>query len=224
MVIPTFVLIYLKKGILGEVFLFSFSLGIPFGLYIQLIAERNNIWNYEPFFVLLAFKNMPLEAIFWYPAWFGIVTATYIYFVDKHKHFFWGMNRLYQHFKYFTFCVALLFFSIGLMFLDEQYLIFPHPYITVLLPMGLLSLLLFIYNRHKNFLRVFVPTTLILFLPMLLYDLIGVNTNQWVFGGNYLFTIPFGIANLPVEEFIIWLLILPASVIAYFEEFEFDFK
>jgi hypothetical protein len=58
----------------------------------------------------------------------------------------------------------------------------------------------------------------------LFYDLIGVYSHQWVFPGPSLYTINFGFAKLPIEEFVIWLWIWPASVIAYFEEFESDFQ
>jgi hypothetical protein len=84
----------------------------------------------------------------------------------------------------------------------------------------LISIFLFIFQKHKHFLKIFLPTTVLLFLPMLMYDLMGVYANQWWFPGQTLATLNFGIATLPVEEFVIWLWVWPSSVIAYFEEFE----
>ncbi len=220
LVLPTLILIFLNRKIFFELTLFCFSLGIPLGLYIQVVAERNYIWKYTPFFDFFQAQNMPLEALFWYPAWFGLVIATYLYFVDKHKHSFVNKISFKKHLKYFAFCLSLFMLSVSLMFLDEKYLVFPYPYLTTILPMGLVSLLLFWCQKHTSFLKILLPTTLILFLPMLAYDLTGVYSGQWTFPGHYLFVIDFGIAKLPVEEFIIWLMILPASVIAYFEEYE----
>lgn len=222
-VIPTAILILLKKNSIKEFTLFCFSLGVPMGIYTQVFAERNNMWKYDPVLNNLQAFGMPLEAVLWYPAWFGLVIATYLYFFDKHKHMF-QKHFLERHFKYFTFSVIFTVISLFLLGLEKSVLIVPLPYITVILPVVMLGIILYIIKKHKHFIRVFVPTVLFLFIPMLLYDLIGVYSQQWTFPGHYLFSINFGIAKLPVEEFIIWLFLWPAAVIAYFEEFETDFK
>jgi hypothetical protein len=222
-VVPTVLLIYLKRGIGREVFLFSFSLGIPIGLYVQVIAERNFVWKYAPFLELFKLKDIPLEAVLWYPAWFGLVIATYLYFFDKHKHIK-NKNFLKTHLKYFGFISLVFVLSILLIFVEVAFFKLPYAYMSLVFPIVLLSIFLYAYHRHRHFIKTFIPTTLVLFLPMLIYDLIGVYANQWYFPGQYLYSLGFGFASLPLEEFIIWLWLAPASVIAYFEEFEKDFN
>lgn len=224
MLIPSMFLIFLKPKIAKEMFIFSFTLGIPVGLYTQIIAERNFVWKYKPFLDFFHYKDIPLEALFWYPAWFGLVICTYLYFFDKHSHRFKFSEILPRHFKYLFFCLAILFISILLLNLNAYYSVFPYAYLSLISPIVFISFLIFYFNGHKKFFRIFLPTTLILFLPMLVYDLIGVYSEQWTFPGQYLYQIDFGIAKLPIEEFLIWLWIWPASLIAYFEEFESDFK
>jgi hypothetical protein len=224
MVIPTLVLVLSKREIIRELTLFSISLGIPVGFYTQIIAERNSVWKYIPFVPEFHAKDVPLEALFWYVAWFGLVIAVYLYFFDGHKHRYKEKGCFKKHFKYFIYCSSLFLFSCVLVNINTYYSVFPHPYISLISPVVLISIFLFFFHKHKNFFKIFVPTTLVLFLPMLFYDLIGVSTGQWTFPGEYLYQINFGLAKLPVEEFLIWLWIWPSSVIAYFEEYESNFR
>jgi hypothetical protein len=224
MLFPTFVLFLLKRGIWKEVFLFSFSLGVPIGLYTQIIAERNFVWKYTPFMSFFQIKDIPLEALFWYPSWFALVIATYLYFFDKDRHKFSFGSLFSKHLKYYTFTLFVLILSLILLNMNAYYMIFPYAYLSLISPLVLLSIFIFAFQKHFHFLKIFLPTVLVLFLPMLSYDLIGVYSNQWTFPGQYLFEINFGIAKLPFEEFFIWLWLWPCSVIAYFEEFETDFK
>lgn len=63
--VPTIILCTLKRGFAKEILLFSISMGIPLGLYVQVIAERNNLWKYEPVHFKNFFINgMPMEALF----------------------------------------------------------------------------------------------------------------------------------------------------------------
>ena len=224
MLLPAFVLMRLKPGIWKEVFLFSFSLGIPVGFYTQIIAERNFVWKYKPFLEFFQIKDIPLEALFWYPTWFSLVISTYLYFFhDKlfsHKHNFVFKDLWSKHVKYFLFCSFIFLISCLLLNLNAYYTVFPYAYLSMISPVVLLSLFIFLFQKHNHLIKIFLPTVALLFLPMFLYDLIGVYSGQWTFPGEYIYVMDFGIAKLPFEEFFLWLWIWPASVIAYFEEFE----
>jgi hypothetical protein len=222
--LPTLILLLLKRGVAKNMFLFSFSLGLPFGLYLQIIAERNNVWKYVPIIPFFHIKDIPLEALLWYPSWFGLVIATYLFFFDQHSHKLKFKTLIPKHLRYFGFCSFLCLISIVLLLINEHYSQFPYAYIFLISPLVLFSLFLFKDKKFGHFVKIFFPTTLILFLPMLVYDLLGVSTHQWIFPGQYLYNLNFGLARLPVEEFVMWLWVGPASVIAYFEEFESNFK
>ncbi len=164
-------------------------------------------------------NDVVLVAVLWYPQWFALIIATYLFFFDKHIHKV-KKDFFKRHLKYFiaiTFIFALSFFII---FMGDTFLKVPFAYVGLITPFVIFPLALFVYRKHWVFFKTFLPTTLLLFYPMFLYDIIGVYTGQWIFDGEYLYTINFWGSALPIEEFVVWLWIAPASVIAYFEEFE----
>lgn len=221
--LPIIILLVYNKSVAKEVLLFCFSIGVPIGLYTQVIAERNSIWKYESLFDFSYVRGMPLDAVLWYPAWFAFILTIYVT-IFKIKSLKNGKSFWRRHFHYLLFCFLLFTVSIGMLFVNEKILVFPHPYITLILPVILISIFLIIAHRHKHFTKVFLIVTLISLLPMLSYELVGLSANHWVYPGNYIFQVSFWNILVPIEELVIWMLIWPASVIAYFEEFETDFK
>jgi hypothetical protein len=222
--VPTIILCTLKRGFAKEILLFSISMGIPLGLYVQVIAERNNLWKYEPVHFKNFFINgMPMEALFWYPVWIMLLLSVYVYFIDNHKHLF-KKHFIKRHFRYFLFSSVLLLISLALAFLEEKYLQLQYAYTFLVLPLGLLAFLLYRRKLHKRYFKIMVPTTLIYLIPMLVYDVLGVYLNSWEFGGQYFGLINLGIGLIPIEELVIWLIICTPAIIIYFEEFESDFK
>jgi len=67
--LPALYLIFRYWHIHSHTFLFSIAVGIATGLPLQIVAELNDVWTYDPSFASFKIGELQLEAIGWYILW-----------------------------------------------------------------------------------------------------------------------------------------------------------
>ena len=56
------------------------------------------------------------------------------------------------------------------------------------------------------------------------YELTALHLNQWHFPGQYVGLVRFGSVTLPIEEFVIWILMSSMIVLSYYELYVDDLR
>ena len=204
-------------------FLFSLVAGIATGFPAQIMAELNSVWKYDiPSLGFFQFNGLPMIAIGWYIIWLGFTTSVYSVFFDKHIHPVPVHHRFWRnHYKFILLGLAML---AGTMFLALEYpsvFIIKHSYLIFgstffILPTAV------IFFLHPHLLRDVLKAAIFLSLFLLVYEIIGLRVDWWTYPGEYIATVKFFGAIIPIEELILWITLGSLWAITAYEEIEVE--
>jgi len=184
-----------------------------FGLFFEYVNINNNSWTFpreHEFVPFKIFGVVTIEAYLWYFLWVAIIIAYYEYFLDTPT-----TSTFVKRLKRAKRPLIGLFVLVLLFKLTPLDFNFSYTYsLSALLAFVPLY---FLYKRNLSVLKRILYT-----IPFFTFffgsmEYVALVKRYWDFTGTYLFAIPFGHTQIPIEEIIAWI-ILSSVVIATYHE------
>jgi hypothetical protein len=202
------------------VVLVSIVFGVAVGTLLQVVAELNRVWLYEPAFPFLNLNGLPLEAILWYVIWSGFAIGVYAVFFDK-RHASPDARRtvIQSNIPFLVFGALVCALTILFLFFYPSIFIINHAYIVYGIPVVIIPMLIIFYLHPKIFGEIF-RAALFLSLFALMYEVIGLTVGWWNYPGSYIMAARIGGVNIPIEELILWVSLGSLTVLAWYEQIE----
>lgn len=204
-----------------KTFLFSLILSLPLGIFIDYIATLDGSW-FVPItiFPFRLFGVVPIEDLIWGFFLIYNIVIFYEHFLDKGKHELVDTRMKYLIWPLII--LMLIFFS--LLFTKPELLIIPYAYFWLGTFLFILPTITFI-SFFPRLLSKYVKTASYFFLLAVLFELTGLQLNQWTFPGqNFIGWVELFGHRFPFEEFFFWFVIGAISVLSYYEFFDDDRK
>lgn len=218
-VVPGMYLMVRYHSIRSHAFLVSIVFGLAAGTLLQVVAELNQVWLYEPAFPFFNLNGLPMEAIAWYVMWSGFAICVYSVFFDRRRTKVERRENLKHHAPFLLLGATVFTLTMLLAILNAELFIVEHPYLVFGIPVFFLPLLVVFYLRRHVFNEIY-RAALFLSIFALVYEVIGLHVGWWTFPGNFITTIPIGAVSVPLEEIILWVSLGSLSVLAWYEEVE----
>lgn len=214
--LPSIYLSLKNRGKLMKVFLFSLLVSIPIAFIIELVAFGDNAWTVPTtVFPIRLFGFIPLEDLLWQ---FLTVYTILIFY----EHFF-NQKASPEISKRITLMNRILFplmFLVMLVFLaDKTLLSIPYSFLWLGLIFFPIPAILFL-AAHRQFLGSFLKVQLFFLYIHLIFELIGLKLNHWIFPGeHYIGWVRLLGQSFPLEELIFVMLIGAIAACSYYEFF-----
>lgn len=201
-----------------RVLLFAIPLAITSLFIIDYIGQINRAWLTSTIFPVKILGAVPLENFIWGLLWAVLILVVYEVFVDaRHSN-----PKISKNYKWFIIMMVGLFIAFFTLIVHNP----PRTtfaYLKFFVPIHILPII-YIIVRHPNLVPKLIKISLILFIFFLIYEIIGLHFNFWSFPGEYIATTEmFGVV-IPLEEFLLWIILISATVVAWYEEFVDDLK
>ncbi len=219
LIIPSIYLLSRYPTFRKRILIFALPVGITLSVGMQYLADFNKawIWPVNPSLPII-FKHIPLESFLWYPAWLVAVVAIYEIFVDsRHPN-----QKISKNYKWFIILLLgyatafVVWLSIGSPRIEYAY--------ARLVSLPALALPVYILVKKPDLIPRLFKFSLVLLIFTLVYEIIALRIKLWSFPGEYSSFINIFGVGIPLEEFILWIVLGGASVAAYFETFVDDLK
>ncbi len=198
---------------------FSVLMSVPLGLFIDYIATMDGAWFVPTtVFPFRLFGVVPIEDLIWGFFLIYSVVIFYEHFLDKGKH-----ELIDRRMKYLVWPIAvILIIFFALLVIQPELLVIPYAYWwlgTIFFVIPTVTFLSF----FPRLLSKYVKTASYFFLLAVLFELTGLQLNQWTFPGqNFIGWVELFGHRFPFEEFFFWFVMSSISVLAYFEFFDDD--
>ncbi|MBI2592725.1 MAG: hypothetical protein HYW37_01000 [Candidatus Colwellbacteria bacterium] len=216
LVTPSLYLLIRYPLLIRRVLLFALPLGIALSVILQVFAEKNGIWYAK--FLLPRLYNVPLDVFFWYPFWLLLVVILYEVFIDFKR----TNKKLSKNYKWLI--IAIFFLAVVFtLWLKLGQVSIGIPYATILSLPVILPIIYILLEDHK-LLPKLITFSFILLPFNIIYELIGIKLQHWHFAGDYIASVNILGLGIPLEEIVLWIMLGPASVAAYYEMFVDDLK
>ena len=204
-----------------KTFLFSLILSIPLGIFIDYIATMDNSWFVPTtIFPFRLFSVVPIEDLIWGFFLIYSIVIFYEHFLDKGKH-----ELIDKRMKYLVWpliIIMIVFFTF--LFTMPELLVIPYAYFWLGTIFFILPTITFL-SFFPRLLSKYVKTASYFFLLSILFELTGLQLNQWTFpGSNFIGWVELFGHRFPFEEFFFWFVMGAVSVLAYYEFFDDDRK
>lgn len=204
-----------------KTFLFALIFSIPFVIFTDYIAVSDRSWFVpSTVFPVRLLGLVPIEDLIW--AFFLVysVVIFYEHFLDKGKHELVDKRMKYLFWPLIT---LLLVFFITL-FTRPELLVIPYAYLWIGVILILLPSITFL-SFFPRLLSKYVKTASYFFLLALLFELTGLELNQWTFpGNNFIGWVELFGYRFPFEEFFFWFVMSAIGILSYYEFFDDDRK
>jgi hypothetical protein len=204
-------------------FLFSIVAGVATGFPLQVIADLNNVWQYDfPLFDWMTLGGFRLIPLAWYVLWIGLTISVYGVFFDRHvhripeKHLFWKV-----HYRLLVLGAAVTAGCVYFLLSNHDVFLIPHPYILAGSILFVVPTLVILF-LHPQLLRDTVKAAAFVSLLMLVYELVGLKIGWWTYPGEYIAAIPMFGTVLPLEEIVLWVIFGALFAVVAYEEVEHD--
>ncbi|MBI2106172.1 hypothetical protein HYT56_05060 [Candidatus Woesearchaeota archaeon] len=220
--LPSLWLSYRTQHMIKKTALFSLIFSVPSTIIIDYIAVLDGAWFVPA--TIFSFRlsgTIPIEDfIFGFLLVYSIIIF-YEHFLDKGKH-----ELLDRKMKYFIFPIILVL-MIFFIFLITQPELLKIRYAYLIL--GIIFILfpsITFLNYFPRLLSKYVKTSSYFFVLIFLYELTGLQLNQWEFPGqNFIGWIEIFEYKFPFEEFFFFFFVLiTIGVLSYYEFFDDDKK
>lgn len=204
-----------------KVFLFSLILSVPLGVVIDYIATIDGSW-FVPIsvFPFRLFGVVPIEDLIWGFFLIYSIVIFYEHFLDKGGH-----KLIDKRMKYLIWpLVILLLVFFILLFIKPALLIIPYAYLWLGVTLFLIPTIAFL-SFFPRLLSKYVITASYFFILAIIFELTGLQLNQWVFPGeNFIGWVELFGHRFPFEEFFFWFVMAAVSILTYYEFFDDDRK
>ena len=219
--LPSLWLSFRTPSQVNKTFLFSLILSVPLGIFIDYVATIDNSW-FVPItvFPFRLFGVVPIEDLIWGFFLIYSIVIFYEHFLDKGKHEL--VDRRMKYLVWPLIILMLVFFTI--LFTKPELLVIRYAYFwlgTIFFIVPAITFLSF----FPRLLSKYVKTASYFFLLSILFELTGLQLNQWAFpGSNFIGWVELFGHRFPFEEFFFWFVMGAISVLAYYEFFDDDRK
>lgn len=217
--LPSLWLSFRTPSQVNKTFLFSLILSVPLGIFIDYIATIDNSW-FVPItvFPFRLFGVIPIEDLIWGFFLIYSIVIFYEHFLDKGKHEL--VDRRMKYLAWPLIILMLVFFSV--LFTKPELLVIPYAYFWLGTVFFILPAITFL-SFFPRLLSKYVKTASYFFLLSILFELTGLQLNQWTFpGSNFIGWVELFGHRFPFEEFFFWFVMGAISVLAYYEFFDDD--
>ena len=150
---------------------------------------------------------------------FFFIIMFYEYFLDFGK----GEDRLAKNIKYFTvILLSLLILFFLFLFVSPELLHIKYFYLKAGIVLALFPLVAFL-SFFPKFWAKYLKIGIYFLGLSLLFELVGLQTNQWAFPGhNFIGFIEIFGLKIPFEEFLFWITLGVPWILSYYEFFADD--
>lgn len=217
--IPSIYFSFRSQDKIKKTLLFSFIFSIPIGAIVDYIGTINHAWFVpSTIFSFRLFNTVPVEDLIW--AFFNtyLVVIFYEHFLDK------GRQKLTEtKFKYIIYLsIALVSIFLLILLRYSSILIIPYAYLLIGITILLLPVLSFL-TFFPNLIVKFTKSASYFFFLSLLFELTGLQLNQWSFPSNNFI----GWVNIigypfPFEELFFFMVVGTLGILTYYEFFDDD--
>jgi len=201
--------------------IFSFVMAIPLGIFIDYIGTIDGSWLVPvSVFPYRLFSIVPIEDLIWGLLLIYNVVIFYEHFLDKGKH-----ELIDKKMKYLIWpLLVFLLVFITILFTKPQIVSIPYAYLilgTILLLLPSITFLSF----FPKLLSKYVKTASYFFLLAILFEITGLQLNQWIFPGtNFIGWVELFGYRFPFEEFFFWFVMSAIGILSFYEFFDDDRK
>jgi len=218
--LPSLYIICRNPGILAKSLIFAVPFAVILSVVFDIPAALNGAYviprTIFPFKIFgISTVELYLFAFFW--TFFSVLF--YEHFFDHGRS---GDRISFRFKKFLYYFISLSVFIIAAWYLNRNLLYIPYFYfiggmIFVVLP------LIFFLRRYPKFLPRLVVVSIYFFYALIIYELVALRTNEWIFPGKQFV----GIVEIlgykfPLEELLIWMIACTPSLLAYYEFFADD--
>lgn len=215
---PSFYLLVKYPSIRKRILFFAIPLAVAALFLEDYTGLINRAWLTTTIFPIKILGVIPLEDFIWGLLLAVLILVVYEVFVDiRHPN-----PRISKNYKWFIIMMVGVFIAFFTMLIHNP----PRTsfaYFKFFLPLHLLPII-YIMIRHPNLVPKLIKISLIFFVFFLIYEIIGLHFNFWSFPGEYIATTEmFGVV-IPLEELLLWVVLISATVVAWHEEFVDDLK
>lgn len=217
--IPSLYLSYKAKEHVLRTSIFAIILGFFGGFVADYLFTLNGVWFVQSAEMPRLLGIVPIEDLVWSVLLVYYITIFYEYFFDRNKSYV--ENRLHNIFMYgyIITTIILVFFGFSI----ELFAKLPNPYLLFGIPILTIIPLLFVL-KNPRYLGRFVPVSVFFFFHSLLFEIISVKLNYWVFeSGNYIGWFSFLEVGFPFEEFLFYPVLFAFATLCAYELF-FDYR
>lgn len=204
-----------------KTFLFSLILSLPLGIFIDYIATIDKSWFVPT--TIFSFRLLgiiPVEDLVWGFFLIYSIVIFYEHFLDKGKHEL--VDKRMKYLAWPLIILMLVFFT--LFFTKPELLVIPYAYFWIGIIFLILPTITFL-SFFPRLLSKYVKTASYFFLLAVLFELTGLQLNQWTFPGqNFIGWVELFGHRFPFEEFFFWFIMGAVSILAYYEFFDDDRK
>lgn len=214
--LPSLYLSLKNKQVVKKVSMFSFIVGIPLAIIFELVAFGDKAWivptSIFPFRIL---GFIPLEDFMW----MFLVTYTILIFYES---FCNGksspaVSKRINVMNATLYPIAII--SLLVLFFNSNLLAIPYSYLYAGIILFLIPSILFLL-RYKRFTWPFLKVSIFFCYIHLLFELIGLKLNHWIFTGtHFIGWISIGSLKFPIEELIFVMILGGFAACTYYEFF-----
>ena len=218
--LPSLYLSLRKLEIVPRSLIFTALFSIPLAIIIDYLAVMDKSWSVPTSLFSSRFLGViPIEDFIWGFLYVFFIVMFYEYFLDFGK----GEDRLAKNIKYFTvILLSLLILFFLFLFISPQLLHIEYFYLKAGIILALLPLVTFL-SFFPKFWTKYLKIGIYFLGLSLLFELVGLQTNQWTFPGhNFISFIEIFGLRIPVEEFLFWIVLGVPWILSYYEFFADD--
>lgn len=197
-----------------RIFAMATLFGGWYGFLFAYLADWNRIWAWPteslPWSLWFYLVN-PVELL-WIFLWVLFVVLFYEHFVERDT-----QKTVSTRIIWAILPASLITLTIALLTVFyPTALDWPYAY-AVLIVLNLPSIGILLYRRPRIIYKLVLPA--FFFVPMhLLHEITGVLLGQWYFPGQYFALVPLpGGISVPIEEFVVWIVLGSILTLSYYE-------
>ncbi|MFA7201803.1 MAG: hypothetical protein WC099_02320 [Candidatus Paceibacterota bacterium] len=193
---------------------------LPMLLVVDYIAVKTGTWFFPTsVFSERLFGTTVLEVVLWLFSYVYTVIIFYEYFLEHTcKNYFTNRKLKYV---FIGFSLLFLVFLLSLL-ATGSFVHIPYFYLVFGLVFGLIPIG-FTLAKHPKLLTKFVSVTAYFSLSSFLWEIVALRLGQWTFpGSSFIGWVEITNVRFPFEEFLVWIVLGAASILAWYELFDDD--
>lgn len=163
-----------------------------------------------------------IDNTLWYMGLIFYIVIFYEYFLDTEKDR--KLSSKFCYFVWFPIITSLILISF-IVFFPNVLSHVRYAYLTLSIPFVIVPItLLFIYGRKNilELLKKFSIASAFFFVVNLTHEVVALRQNQCIFPGEYIGTIHFAGVIIPIEEFMMYIIIFAFVILTHYEIFVDD--
>ena len=214
--IPSLYLTIRNKKKARKVAIFSFLISIPFDIIWELLNYGDNSWIVpQSIFPFKFFGFSPLENYIWMFLTLYTILIFYEYFCNSR--FQTKISRKIKIMNYVFYLISIILIIIFV--INKELLSFPYSYLWLGIIMFIIPIMAFLI-KYPSFITNFFKASVFFFYIHLIFELIGLKLNHWVYSGtNFIGWVSFFGLSFPVEEFLFVIVLGGFAACTYYEFF-----